>query len=193
MAFVVYPQSIILFSISFHYRFFSFWLILVIYFRHFQKKISLSENCSKFYRTFITQYFKLHPLSLPVIVPACFHLPRAYLHLHFKASHCVRVGDERRIFFRFIFFGKKSTVSRNFFYSLSSCVKLNGNYFQLTIQRRKNFPSRNGCNKMLVILVYSNALKYFPRAFYKQVESVCLILFDTFSKFFSFFFRGRRN
>lgn len=40
-------------------------------------------------------------LSLLVIATACLHLPAAYLHLHFKASHCVRAGDQRKkIFFR---------------------------------------------------------------------------------------------
>jgi hypothetical protein len=77
-------------------------------------------------------------LSLLVIVPACFHLPAAYLHLHFKASHCVRAGDQRKIFFPRLFFrGEREGegIDRQTISLYPLRVKLNGNYFPLTIQR----------------------------------------------------------
>lgn len=99
----------------------------------------LIENLSRN----ISNYFLLCEFSRA-------HLARAYANLHFKALHCVRAG-RKQWQLREKNRENRQRTTFSIFYPL---VKLNGNYFPLTIQhRRKLIMVFFCCNKMLVIFL----------------------------------------
>lgn len=129
MAFVVDSKGMILFSIPFHYLLLSGFLASVIYFHHFHVRITVSPIALKLITNLsrnISNYF-LSFFQVPV--PLAFALAHPKLtQIYIFQLSIVYVSTNREI--------DSAQFPSTAFYPP---VKLNGNYFSLTIQHRRKF------------------------------------------------------
>lgn len=140
MAFVVYPQSIILFSISFHYR-----LLLSPHFGDIFSSFLNAKNSQR-YRQLLWILSNIYHATLQitssVVACYCFGLfspTRSFTFIYILKLLIVYVlGMNRKSLFS-TEKNRQQTISLNFF-PLFFCAKLNGNYFSLTLQGWKKIP-----------------------------------------------------
>lgn len=98
----------------------SLWWYIFVNFERRKNSTMISKIASK-----LIEHLSRNISNYSLVVLACSHLPAAHSNLHVKASHRARVRTENDFW---------AENRQPFSFSHLSCVKLNGNYFPLTLQ-----------------------------------------------------------